>query len=90
MGTKGEKADYYNNWYMLEAHAWAHMVDRPYNAQVKRFNSRYACPGSEVASGCWLVENNWWCLPPALIPRILSAVKHREDAGESVPAWYPL
>ena len=39
-----------------------HTVDRfatHYNAQVERFNSSYACPGSEAFTADWSGENNW-------------------------------
>ena len=50
---------------MLEATWGPHTVDKfatPYNAQVKRFNSHYPCPGSEAVDAFpvnWFGENNW-------------------------------
>ena len=51
-------------------------VQSDHNTQLKRFNSKFWCPGTE-AIDCftqnWSHCNNWVCLPPALI---LSVLKH--------------
>ena len=65
----------YDDWYINhEVYKWLdtkwgpHTVDwfaTCYNAQVERFNSRYACPGSEAVDAFtvdWSMENNWWCI----------------------------
>ena len=91
----------YDDWYidrqvfeMLEA-AWGpHTVDRfatAYNAQVQQFNSRYACPDSEavdVFTVNWFGENNWWCPPPVLVPRVLRHAERCKAQGTLViPGW---
>ena len=89
---KNQLADYfsriidYDDWYIdQKVYKWLdikwgpHMVDRfatCYSAQVERFNSRYACPGSEAVDAFtvdWSKENNWWCPPLMLVPRVLQA-----------------
>ena len=104
---ENQLADYFSriidhdDWYidhtifeMLEATWGPHTVDRfatHYNAQVKRFNSRYACPGSEAVDAFtvnWFGENNWWCPPPALIPRVLKHAECCKAQGTLVvPCW---
>ena len=71
-----------------------HTVDRfadHNNCQVTRFNSRCWCPGSEAVDAFtvnWSTENNWWCPPVALVPRVIS---HARVCGASgtliVPEW---
>ena len=87
---KNQLADYfsriidYDDWYidqavykMLDTTWGPHTVNRfatAYNAQVQRFNSRFACPGSEAVDAFtvdWSKEKNWWCPPPMLVPRVL-------------------
>ena len=49
-----------------------------HDRQTVRFNSRYWYPGTEAVDTftCqWAGENNWWCPPTHLIPRLL---KHAE------------
>ena len=78
----------YDDWYinptvfaMVDVWWGPHSIDRfatPYNKQVERFNSRYACPGTEAIDTFtvnWSGENNWWCPPPVLIPRV---IRHAE------------
>ena len=110
---KNELADYfsriidYDDWYIdQEVYKWLdsmwgpHTVDRfatSYNAQIERFNSRYACPGSEAVDAFtvdWSKENNWWCPPPMLVPRVLRHAEHCRAQGtlvvplwESAPFW---
>ena len=64
-----------------------HTVDRfatSYNAQVDRFNSRYARPGSEAVDVDWCNENNWWCPPLMLVPRVLRHAEHCKAHGTLV------
>ena len=110
---KNELADYfsriidYDDWYIdQEVYKWLelkwgpHTVDRfatCYNAQIERFNSRYACPGTEAVDAFtvdWSKENNWWCPPPMLVPRVLRHAEHCRAQGtlvvplwESAPFW---
>ena len=47
-----------------------------YNAQLSRFNSRFASPGAEAVdafSQDWSKDNNWICPPPGMI---LQAIRH--------------
>ena len=88
---KNQLADYFSriideeDWYInpevykgLDEKWGLHTVERfatCYNAQVDRFNSRHACPGSEAVDAFtvdWCNENNWWCPPPMLVPRVLN------------------
>ena len=110
---KNQLADYfsriidYDDWYidqavykMLDTTWGPHTVDRfatAYNAQVQRFNSRFACPGSEAVDAFtvdWSKENNWWCPPPMLVPRVLRHAECCKAQGtlvvplwESAPFW---
>ena len=78
----------YDEWYinptifaMVDEWWGPHSIDRfatSYNKQVERFNSCYACPGTEAKDTFtvnWSGENNWWCPPSALIPRV---IRHTE------------
>lgn len=88
------KADYLSrlvdadDWYLnpqlfnLLSHSWGpfdidRMADHK-NTHLKRFNSKFWCPGTEAVD-CftqnWSNCNNWVCPPPALI---LSVLKHME------------
>ena len=112
--SENELADFisrivdYDDWqvnpelfYYLEG-AWGpHSIDRfadNYNTQVARFNSRFACPGTEAVDaftvhwGCG--ENNWWCPPPGLVARVVRHAEARRANGtlvvphwESAPFW---
>jgi hypothetical protein len=61
------------------------------NAQLRRFNSRFWCPGTEAVD-CftqnWSNCNNWVCPPPTLI---LAVLKHMEICNAKgvviVPEW---
>ena len=75
--------------------AWVpHTVDRFasfQNSQVPRFNSRCWNPGSEAVDAFtvdWSGENNWWCPPISLIPRV---IRHAQACGAKgsivVPLW---
>ena len=94
----------YDDWYidqavckMLDTTWGPHTADRfatGYNAQVQRFNSRFACPGSEAVAVDWSKENNWWCPPPMLVPQVLRHAEcckaHRTlvvPFWESAPFW---
>lgn len=68
-----------------------HTVDRfanRDNAQLERFNSRYWNPGTDAFTVDWAGENNWWCPPVCLIPRV---VEHARSCGATgtliVPFW---
>ena len=91
----------YDDWFINPAvFAWVnefwgpHTVDRfanNYNTQLPRFNSRFLCPRGEAVDAFtvdWSGENNWWCPPPVLIPRV---VRHAELCKASgtlvVPCW---
>eukprot|EP00731_Ephydatia_muelleri_P008538 Em0004g876a len=92
----------YDDWqispalfYYLEE-AWGpYSVDRfadNFNTQLSRFNSRFACPGSEAVDTFTVHwgggENNWWCPPPSLVARV---VRHAETCKANgtlvVPHW---
>eukprot|EP00731_Ephydatia_muelleri_P008531 Em0004g869a len=92
----------YDDWqispelfYYLEE-AWGpYSLDRfadNFNTQLSRFNSRFACPGSEAVDTFTVHwgggENNWWCPPPSLVARV---VRHAETCKANgtlvVPHW---
>ena len=91
----------FDDWYldpnifaMLDRLWGPHTVDRfanHHNTQLPRFNSRYACIGSEAVDAFtahWGGENNWWCPPPSLIPRVLKHAEICKAKGTLVvPAW---
>ena len=61
------------------------------NTQLPRFNSRCWNPGSEAVDAFtvnWQGENNWWCPPIVLIPRV---IRHAQICGAQgtliVPHW---
>ena len=71
-----------------------HTVDRfatHYNAQLERFNSRCACPGTEAVDSFtsdWGGENNWWYPPPCLVARVIGHAEVCKAQGTLiVPAW---
>ena len=71
-----------------------HSVDRFasfQNCQVPRFNSRCWNPGSEAVDAFtvnWSAENNWWCPPIALIPRVIRHAQACKAKGTLVaPLW---
>ena len=71
-----------------------HSVDRFasfHNCQVPRFNSRCWNPGSEAVDAFtvdWSGENNWWCPPIGLIPRVIRhAQACRAEGSMVVPLW---
>ena len=97
----------YDDWMLnpevfqdLDTRWGPHTVDRfadMYNCQLERFNSRYWSPGTEGVDTftCnWKGENNWWCPPVHLIPRLLRHAEATEAEGTlimpqriSAPFW---
>ena len=91
----------YDDWQLnplvfSELHnAWGpHTVDRFasfQNSQVPRFNSRCWNPGSDAVDAFtvdWSGENNWWCPPIGLIPRVIRhAQACRAKGSIVVPLW---
>ena len=72
-----------------------HSIDRfadCLNAQTPRFNSRCWTPGSEAVDAFtvdWMGENNWWCPPIGLIPRVLRHAQACRATGTLViPLWF--
>ena len=71
-----------------------HTVDRFasfHNAQLPRFNSRCWNPGSEAVDAFtvnWGGQNNWWCPPIGLIPRVIRHAQVCAAVGTLVvPCW---
>ena len=71
-----------------------HTIDRfadGYNCQLDRFNSHYWSPGTEAVDTftCdWGGENNWWCPPLYLIPRLIRHAEVTKAQGTLViPQW---
>ena len=91
----------YDDWYINpEVFAWLdslwgpHTVDRfaDYNnRQLPRFNSRCWNPGSEAVDAFtvdWSCENNWWCPPVSLVPRVIGHAESCMARGTLiVPEW---
>ena len=84
----------YDDWFInalvfkqIELLWGPHTVDRfasHSNVQLPHFNSRFLCPGAEALDAFtvhWSGENNWWCPPPWLVPRV---VRHTEDCGVNI------
>ena len=62
------------------------------NAQLPRFNSRCWNPGSEAVDTFtvnWAGENNWWCPPISLIPRIIHHAQACSAIGTLVVPYWP-
>ena len=79
---------------MLNALWGPYSVDRfasSYNTQLVRFNSRFASPGTEAVDAFtvdWHGENNWWCPPPSLVPRVIRHMETCKAHGTLVvPCW---
>ena len=79
---------------MLDAKWGPHTIDRFasfFNSQLPRFNSRFWNPGSEAVDAftCdWSGENNWWCPPIYLVPRVLGHAQETHAKGTLlVPQW---
>ena len=72
---------------MLDAKRGPHTIDRFanfFNTQLPRFNSKFWNPGSEAvhAFTCdWGEQNNWWCPPIYLIPRVLGHTQETHAKG---------
>ena len=78
----------------LDAFWGPHTIDRFadwHNNHIHRFNSRYYCPGTEAVDTftCdWGHENNWWCPPLFLIPRLLKHSRLTKAQGTLIiPRW---
>ena len=75
--------------------AWGpHAIDRfasYQNHQTPRFNSRCWNPGSEAVDAFtvnWVGENNWWCPPVGLVPRVIRHAQVCAAKGTLVvPCW---
>ena len=91
----------YDDWFLnptvffeLDTMWGPHSVDRFacfHNSQLPRFNSRCWNPGSEAVDAFtvnWAGENNWWCPPISLVPRV---IRHAQVCGARgtlvVPCW---
>ena len=72
-----------------------HTVDRFadfHNRQLPRFNSRCWNPGTEAVDAFtvhWGQDNNWWCPPVALIPRVIGHARGCEAAGTLIVPYWP-
>ena len=72
-----------------------HTVDRfanTHNAQLERFNSRFWNPGTEAVDtfmADWSGENNWWCPPVALIPRLIQHASRTKAEGTLIISQWP-
>ena len=62
------------------------------NVQLPRFNSRHWSLGRETIDAFtshWGGENNWWCPPISLVPRV---IRHARACGAKgtlvVPCWF--
>lgn len=71
-----------------------HTVDRfanAVNAQLPRFNSRFWVPVSDAIDTftCnWADDNNWWCPPIYLIPRVIRHAQGSKAKGTLIiPQW---
>ena len=80
------------NW--LDSIWGPHTVDRFAdwnNCQLPRFNSRCWSPSSEAVDTFttdWCRENNWWCPPLSLVPRVIAHAKACRATGTLiVPEW---
>ena len=79
---------------MLDAKWGPQIIDRfasYFNTQLPRFDSRFWNTGLEAVDAftCdWADENNWWCPPVYLIPRVLGHVQKTSAKGTLiVPQW---
>ncbi len=79
----------------LDAVWGPHTVDRFasfHNHQLPRFNSRCWNPGSEAVEAFtvnWANENNWWCPPIGLIPRVVRHAQVCAAIGTLVVPFWP-
>ena len=63
-----------------------------HNRQMPRFNSRCWNPGAEAVDAFtvhWGLDNNWWCPPVALIPRIIGHARVCEAVGTLIVPYWP-
>ena len=62
------------------------------STQTQRFNSRFWCPGSEAVDAftcSWARENNWWCSPVYLVPRVIRHAQSTKANGTLIiPQWF--
>ena len=91
----------YDNWMLNPSFfAWLdtiwgpHTIDRfvnTRNVQLQRFNSRFYSPGSEAVDAftcTWVGENNWWCPPVHLVPRVVRHAQNTKAYGTLIiPQW---
>ena len=91
----------YDDWMLnpstftwLDAIWGPHTIDRFANAtntQLQRFNSRFWSPGSEAVDAftcSWVGENNWWCPPVYLVPRVIRHAQNTKANGTLIiPQW---
>ena len=76
-------------------HVWGpHTVDRfanINNRQMRRFDSRFWNPETEAVDTFtvdWESENNWWCPPIGLIPRLIQHARNTKAEGILIiPCW---
>ena len=92
----------YDDWmlnpeifHMLDAMWGPHTIDRfanIFNNQLIRFNSRFWDPTTEAVDAftCnWAGENNWWCPPLYLVPRVLWHAQNTKAQGTLIiPQWF--
>ena len=78
----------------IDAKWGPHTVDRfssYYNAQLPRFNSKFASPGScgvDAFAQDWSRENNWICPPVSLIVCSIRKLENSNGSGTLViPEW---
>lgn len=82
-------------FYQLDMEWGPHSIDRfasYFNTQLPRFNSRFWNPGTEAVDAftCdWSGENNWWCPPVYLVPRVLGHAQMTHVCGTLVVPWWP-
>ena len=91
----------YDDWMLNPSiFAWLDTIWGPYtidrfanakNAQLQRFNSRFWCPGSEAVDTftcSWVGDNNWWCPPVHLVPRVVRHAQNTKANGTLIiPQW---
>ena len=79
---------------VLDSKWGPHTIDQfasYFNTQLPRFNSRFWNPGFEGVDAftCnWHGENNWWCPPVYLVPKVLWHAQKTNAIGTLlVPKW---
>ena len=92
----------YDDWmlnpeifHLLDAMWGPHTIERfanMFNNQLVRFNSRFWDPTTEAVDAftCnWAGENNWWCPPLYLVPRVLRHAQNTKAQGTLIiPQWF--